>query len=317
MGFYWEEVNADAKSIYHFFGYVPLSLMTFSSLWAVNTFSPIRYACFGFNRFLTTPLLICFVAPAVFPLIGGWCIALRNTSIWRENRIDPEAASVDLWDFWWGLFMTGLLIYRTTQDLLFPINNFHFSPTLCFPHPVFSPTNPSIRKRRFHNHPSVCGLPEKAGVRLSSCTAPHAALGKVLGLSCSVWKHRQFIAFLCFSSLLLQSFPSITAWRCNTKHAASTPWLMVRKAPLWSCRRTYNFVFTVLSSSEPQVLTSRAVGQITAPPPTTTLSAVPMDRISRDSLNSLNSRFSHTWLSLTEMDKGASSKWLCWQLQGW
>lgn len=112
----------------------------------------------------------------------------------------------------------------------------------------------------------------------------------------------------------MQSFPPVTAWRYNTASAASTPWLIIREAPLWSGRRTYTFIFIVLSTSKPQVLTPRAVGQITAPPPATTPSAVPMVRISRNSLNSLSSRSSHTWLVLTEMGKGASSKWLCWQL---
>lgn len=70
MGFYWEEVNADAKYIYHFFGYVPVSLMTFSSLGAVNTFSPITYACFVFNYFLTTPLLM-FCGTSSFSSYGG------------------------------------------------------------------------------------------------------------------------------------------------------------------------------------------------------------------------------------------------------
>lgn len=66
LGFYWE-VNVDAKSIYHIFGYVPLSHMTFSSLRAMNTFL-FHYKClFYFNPFLTNPLLICSMSSSFSP----------------------------------------------------------------------------------------------------------------------------------------------------------------------------------------------------------------------------------------------------------
>lgn len=66
MGFYWE-VNVDAKSIYHIFGYVPLSHMTFSSLRAMNTFL-FHYIClFYFNPFLTNPPLRCSMSSSFSP----------------------------------------------------------------------------------------------------------------------------------------------------------------------------------------------------------------------------------------------------------
>lgn len=66
MGFYWE-VNVDAKSIYHIFGYVPLSHMTFSSLRAMNTFL-FHYIClFYFNPFLTNPPLRCGMSSSFSP----------------------------------------------------------------------------------------------------------------------------------------------------------------------------------------------------------------------------------------------------------
>lgn len=173
------------------------------------------------------------------------------------------------------------------------------------PH-CFPPTTLPIRKGKFYSHSCICGLPEEAGIRLSSSTAS----------SCCP-RESVMPQLLCQSTQSIQVFPALH-WFCSCSLPllfeditylvlpAFPSWWLIG-APLWSLRWTYISAFILRSSSRntrvdikscwaSQLLFWQLCHLVT---------------ISRDGLNN---RSSHTWLVLADTRWGASSKWLCWKL---